>query len=132
MDVSLDRCSSVGCLSCEEECDLLYATRILNDHKWPAIKDFNSFKGLIVHMTTCSADYLHEGTLEKRSRCPHPFRLYETCNHTPNTWTFLSEQASGSYTAKTFGQNKKYLQGYCEESHENPRKLLAHAKDIEN
>lgn len=45
----------------QEECDLLlYATGILNDYKWPAIKGINSFKGRIVHTARWPDDYTDE------------------------------------------------------------------------
>lgn len=121
----------------QEECDLLlYATGILNDYKWPAIKGINSFKGRIVHTARWPDDYTDEEWKNDRvavigSGASSIQTVPSMQPHVKHLDIFVRTGVWFVQIANNFGQNKEYSQVEREEFRNDPRKLLAHAKDIE-
>jgi cation diffusion facilitator CzcD-associated flavoprotein CzcO len=121
-----------------EECDLLlYATGILNNYKWPAIKGINSFKGKIVHTATWPSDYQKEQWANDRVAVigsgASSIQTVPTMQpHAKHLDIFVRTGVWFVQIANNFGQNKEYSQEERDDFRRDPRKLLAHAKDIEN
>ncbi|KAH7070063.1 hypothetical protein FB567DRAFT_218995 [Paraphoma chrysanthemicola] len=121
-----------------EECDLfLYATGILNNFKWPAIKGINSFKGKIVHTAQWPQDYQKEQWANDRVAVigsgASSIQTVPTMQpHVKHMDIFVRTAVWFVQIANNFGQNKVYSEEEREEFRTDPRKLLAHAKDIEN
>lgn len=122
----------------DEECDLLlYATGILNNYKWPAIKGINSFKGRIVHTATWPTDYQKEQWKDDRVAVigsgASSIQTVPTMQpHVKHMDIFVRTAVWFVQIANNFGQNKEYTQEERDEFRHDPKKLLAHAKDIEN
>jgi cation diffusion facilitator CzcD-associated flavoprotein CzcO len=120
-----------------EECDLfLYATGILNNYKWPRIKGINSFKGKIVHTATWPSDYQEEQWANDRvaiigSGASSIQTVPKMQPHTKHLDIFVRTGVWFVQIANNYGQNKEYSQEERDEFRRNPKKLLAHAKDIE-
>lgn len=121
----------------EEECDLfLYATGILNNFKWPAIKGINSFKGRIVHTAIWPKDYQQEQWANDRVAVigSGASSIQTVPNMQPFTKHLDIFVRTGVWfvqIANNFGQNKEYSQEERDEFRRNPKSLVAHAKDIE-
>ncbi|KAJ4376381.1 hypothetical protein N0V83_001664 [Neocucurbitaria cava] len=122
----------------EEECDLLlYATGILNNYKWPGIKGINSFKGRIVHTATWPEDYQEEQWANDRvavigSGASSIQTVPKMQPHVKHLDIFVRTGVWFVQIANNFGQNKEYSQAERDEFRNDPKKLVAHAKDIEN
>ncbi|CAO2658339.1 Nn.00g060620.m01.CDS01 [Neocucurbitaria sp. VM-36] len=122
----------------EDECDLLlYATGILNNYKWPAIKGINSFKGRIAHTATWPKDYQKEQWANDRvavigSGASSIQTVPKMQPHVKHLDVFVRTGVWFVQIANNFGQNKEYSQEERDEFRTDPRKLVAHAKDIEN
>jgi cation diffusion facilitator CzcD-associated flavoprotein CzcO len=122
----------------QEECDLLlYATGILNNYKWPAIKGINSFKGRIVHTATWPNDYQSEQWKNDRvavigSGASSIQTVPNMQPHVKHMDIFVRTGVWFVQIANNFGQNKEYSQEERDEFRRDPKKLVAHAKDIEN
>jgi len=122
----------------EEECDLLlYATGILNNFKYPDIKGIKSFKGRIVHTATWPEDYQKEQW--KNDRVAIIGSGASSIQTVPNMQPFTKHMDIFVRTgvwfvqiANNYGQNKEYSQEERDEFRHDPKKLVAHAKDIEN
>lgn len=121
-----------------EECDLLlYASGILNNYKWPSIKGINSFKGKIVHTATWPSDYNKEEWAKNRVAIigsgASSIQTVPTMQpHAKHLDIFVRTGVWFVQIANNFGQNKEYSQEERDEFRSDPKKLLAHAKDIEN
>jgi cation diffusion facilitator CzcD-associated flavoprotein CzcO len=121
-----------------EECDLLlYATGILNNYKWPKIKGINSFKGKIVHTATWPSDYQKEQWAHDRVAIigsgASSIQTVPTMQpHAKHLDIFVRTGVWFVQIANNYGQNKEYSQEERDEFRRDPKKLLAHAKDIEN
>lgn len=121
-----------------EECDLfLYATGILNNFKWPGIKGINSFKGRIAHTATWPKDYQKEQWANDRVAVigsgASSIQTVPTMQpHVKHLDIFVRTAVWFVQIANNFGQNKEYSQEERDEFRKDPKKLLAHAKDIEN
>ncbi|CAN9091603.1 unnamed protein product [Alternaria alternata] len=122
----------------QEECDLLlYASGILNNYKWPGIKGINSFKGRIVHTATWPKDYQSEEWKNDRvavigSGASSIQTVPNMQPHVKHMDIFVRTGVWFVQIANNFGQNKEYSQEERDEFRKDPRKLVAHAKDIEN
>lgn len=122
----------------QEECDLLlYASGILNNYKWPGIKGINSFKGRIVHTATWPKDYQSEEWKNDRvavigSGASSIQTVPNMQPHVKHMDVFVRTGVWFVQIANNFGQNKEYSQEERDEFRKDPRKLVAHAKDIEN
>ncbi|KAH6259915.1 hypothetical protein HBI42_095670 [Parastagonospora nodorum] len=121
-----------------EECDLLlYATGILNNYKWPKIKGINSFKGKIVHTATWPEDYQREQWANDRVAIigsgASSIQTVPTMQpHAKHLDIFVRTGVWFVQIANNYGQNKEYSEEERDEFRRDPKKLLAHAKDIEN
>jgi cation diffusion facilitator CzcD-associated flavoprotein CzcO len=121
-----------------EECDLLlYATGILNNFKWPKIKGINSFKGKIVHTAKWPSDYQKEEWANDRVAVigsgASSIQTVPTMQpHVQHMDIFVRTGVWFVQIANNYGQNKEYSQEERDEFRNDPKKLLAHAKDIEN
>jgi cation diffusion facilitator CzcD-associated flavoprotein CzcO len=122
----------------EEECDLLvYATGFLNNFKWPKIKGINSFKGKIVHTAIWPNDYQKEQWANDRVAIigsgASSIQTVPTMQpHTKHLDIFIRTGVWFVQIANNYGQNKEYSQEERDAFRRDPKKLLAHAKDIEN
>jgi cation diffusion facilitator CzcD-associated flavoprotein CzcO len=122
----------------EEECDLLlYATGLLNNYKWPGIIGINSFKGRIVRTATWPKDYQSEQWKDDRVAIigSGASSIQTVPNIQPDVKHMDIFVRTGVWfvqIANNFGQNKEYSQEERDEFRRDPRKLLAHAKDMEN
>lgn len=121
----------------EDECDvLMYATGILNNYKWPAIKGINSFQGRIIHTATWPEDYQKEQWNGDRvavigSGASSIQTVPKMQPHVKHMDIFIRTGVWFVQIANNFGQNKEYSQEERDEFRNDPKKLLAHAKDIE-
>ncbi|KAH7381347.1 hypothetical protein DE146DRAFT_704940 [Phaeosphaeria sp. MPI-PUGE-AT-0046c] len=121
-----------------EECDLLlYATGILNNFKWPKIKGINSFKGKIVHTAKWPSDYQKEQWANDRVAVigsgASSIQTVPTMQpHVKHMDIFVRTGVWFVQIANNYGQNKEYSEEERDEFRRDPKKLLAHAKDIEN
>jgi cation diffusion facilitator CzcD-associated flavoprotein CzcO len=122
----------------DEECDLLlYATGLLNNHKWPKINGINSFKGKIVHTAKWPEDYQKEQWANDRVAVigsgASSIQTVPTMQpHAKRLDVFVRTGVWFVQIANNFGQNKEYSEKEREEFRRDPKKLLAHAKDIES
>ncbi|KAL6710120.1 hypothetical protein ACN47E_009911 [Coniothyrium glycines] len=121
-----------------DECDLLlYATGILNNYKWPAIKGINSFKGRIVHTASWPDDYQENEWKNDRvavigSGASSVQTVPRMQPHVKHMDIFVRTAVWFVQIANNFGQNKEYSQEERDEFRRDPKKLVAHAKDIES
>jgi cation diffusion facilitator CzcD-associated flavoprotein CzcO len=136
--VTLRRTSSTGEQEeFEEECDLLfYATGILNNYKWPKIKGINSFKGKIVHTAEWPSDYQKEQWANDRVAIigsgASSIQTVPTMQpHAKHLDIFVRTGVWFVQIANNYGHNHEYTEEQREEFRRDPKKLLAHAKDIE-
>lgn len=122
----------------EEECDLFfYASGILNNYKWPGIKGINSFNGRIVHTAAWPEDYQSEQWKNDRvavigSGASSIQTVPNMQPYTKHMDIFVRTGVWFVQIANNYGQNKEYSQAERDEFRHDPRKLVAHAKDIEN
>lgn len=122
----------------EDECDLLlYATGILNNYKWPNIKGINSFKGRIVHTATWPGDYQKEQWANDRVAVigsgASSIQTVPTMQpHVKHMDIFIRTGVWFVQIANNFGSNHEYTQEQRDEFRNDPKKLVAHAKDIES
>jgi cation diffusion facilitator CzcD-associated flavoprotein CzcO len=122
----------------QDECDLfLYASGILNNHKWPGIKGINSFKGRIVHTARWPQDYQSEQWKNERvavigSGASSIQTVPAMQPHVKHLDVFVRTGVWFVQIANNYGQNKEYTEEERDEFRRDPRKLVAHAKDIEN
>jgi cation diffusion facilitator CzcD-associated flavoprotein CzcO len=122
----------------EEECDLLfYATGFLNNFKWPKIKGINSFKGKIVHTAIWPSDYQKEQWANDRvaiigSGASSIQTVPSMQPHAKHLDIFVRTGVWFVQIANNYGQNKEYSQEERDAFRRDPKKLLAHAKDIES
>jgi cation diffusion facilitator CzcD-associated flavoprotein CzcO len=122
----------------EEECDLLfYATGILNNFKWPKIKGINSFKGKIVHTAKWPSDYQKEQWANDRVAIigsgASSIQTVPTMQpHAKHLDIFVRTGVWFVQIANNYGHNKEYSQEERDAFRRDPKKLLAHAKDIES
>lgn len=122
----------------EDECDLLlYASGILNNYKWPGIKGINSFKGRIAHTAAWPQDYQAEQWKNDRvavigSGASSVQTVPTMQPHVKHMDVFVRTGVWFVQIANNFGQNKEYSEEEREEFRRDPRKLVAHAKDIED
>ncbi|KAJ4321385.1 hypothetical protein N0V94_002922 [Neodidymelliopsis sp. IMI 364377] len=122
----------------DEECDLLlYATGILNNYKWPQIKGMESFKGRMLHTATWPEDYQEEKWANDRvavigSGASSIQTVPKMQPHAKHLDIFVRTGVWFVQIANNYGQNKEYSQEERDEFRNDPKKLVAHAKDIEN
>ncbi|KAF1941667.1 FAD/NAD(P)-binding domain-containing protein [Clathrospora elynae] len=122
----------------EEECDLMmYATGYLNSYKWPDIKGIKSFKGRIAHTARWPQDYQSEEWKNDRvavigSGASSIQTVPNMQPHVKHMDVFVRTGVWFVQVANNFGQNKEYSQEERDEFRNDPKKLLAHAKDIDN
>lgn len=122
----------------EEECDVfLYASGLLNNYKWPAIKGINKFKGRIAHTARWPDDYQSEQWKNERVAVigsgASSIQTVPTMQpHVKHLDVFVRTGVWFVQIANNYGQNKEYTEEEREEFRKDPRKLVAHAKDIEN
>lgn len=120
----------------EDECDLfLYATGILNNYKWPNIKGIDSFRGRIVHTATWPDDYQQEQWANERVAVigsgASSIQTVPTMQPHVKHLDIFVRTAVWFITIGNFSQSREYTQEEREEFRSDPRKMLAHAKDIE-
>lgn len=137
--VSLKQESPSGAIKeWHEECDLLlYATGILNNYKWPQIKGMEKFKGRIVHTAVWPKDYQDEEWKNDRvavigSGASSIQTVPKMQPHAKHLDIFVRTGVWFVQIANNYGQNKEYSQEERDEFRKDPKKLVAHAKDIEN
>jgi cation diffusion facilitator CzcD-associated flavoprotein CzcO len=122
----------------DEECDLmLYATGILNNYKWPQIKGMETFKGRIVHTAIWPKEYQEEEWKNDRvavigSGASSIQTVPKMQPHAKHLDIFVRTGVWFVQIANNYGQNKEYSQEERDEFRKDPKKLVAHAKDIEN
>lgn len=122
----------------EEECDLLlYATGILNNYKWPKIKGMEKFKGRIVHTAIWPEEYQEEEWKNDRvaiigSGASSIQTVPKMQPHAKHLDIFVRTGVWFVQIANNYGQNKEYSQEERDEFRNDPKKLVAHAKDIED
>lgn len=122
----------------DEECDLLlYATGILNNYKWPNVKGLDKFKGRVVHTAAWPEDYQKEQWANDRvaiigSGASSVQTVPTMQPHVKHMDIFVRTGVWFVQIANNYGQNKEYSQEERDEFRNDPRKLVAHAKDIEN
>ncbi|KAF2123552.1 FAD/NAD(P)-binding domain-containing protein [Dothidotthia symphoricarpi CBS 119687] len=122
----------------EDECDLLlYATGFLNSYKWPKIKGVDKFKGRVVHTAAWPEDYQKEQWANDRVAIIGSGA--SSIQTVPNMQPFAKHLdvfvRTGVWfvqVANNYGQNKEYSQEERDAFRNDPKKLVAHAKDIEN
>lgn len=121
----------------EDECDLfLYATGILNNFQWPSIPGLNKFKGRVVHTARWPEDYQKEQWQKDRVAVigsgASSIQTVPTMQpHVKHMDIFVRTGVWFVQIANNFGQNKEYSEEERNTFRNDPRKLLAHAKDIE-
>ncbi|KAF2194076.1 FAD/NAD(P)-binding domain-containing protein [Zopfia rhizophila CBS 207.26] len=121
----------------EEECDLLfYATGLLNRFKWPDVEGLNKFKGRVIHTAYWPEDYQKEKWKNDRvavigSGASSIQTVPNMQPHVKHLDIFVRTGVWFVQIANNFGQNKEYTQEEKDEFRNDPKKLLAHAKDIE-
>mgnify|MGYP004507095639 CR=1 FL=1 len=121
-----------------EECDLLfYATGILNNYKWPQIKGMEKFKVWVVHTAVWPEDYQEkEWENERVAVIGLGASSIQTVPkmqlHAKHLDIFVRTGVWFVQIANNFGQNKEHSQEERDEFRHDPKKLVAHAKDIEN
>ena len=122
----------------DEECDLLlYATGILNNYKWPQIKGMDKFKGKVVHTAIWPEEYQEEEWKNDRvavigSGASSIQTVPKMQPHAKHLDIFVRTGVWFVQIANNYGQNKEYSPEERDEFRRDPKKLLAHAKDIEN
>lgn len=122
----------------EDECDLLlYATGILNNYKWPKIKGMEKFKGRVVHTAVWPEDYQENEWKNDRvavigSGASSIQTVPKMQPHAKHLDIFVRTGVWFVQIANNFGQNKEYSQEERDEFRHDPKKLVAHAKDIED
>lgn len=115
----------------------MYATGILNNFKWPAIKGIETFKGRIVHTATWPDDYQKEQWKNDRVAIigsgASSIQTVPTMQpHTKHLDIFVRTAVWFVQLSDTFAQGKIYSEEERDEFRRDPRKLLAHAKGIED
>ncbi|KAF2641018.1 FAD/NAD(P)-binding domain-containing protein [Massarina eburnea CBS 473.64] len=121
----------------EEECDLLlYATGILNNYKWPKIPGIDKFKGKIVHTALWPEDYQKEQWKGDRvavigSGASSIQTVPNMQPHVKHLDVFVRTGVWFVQIANNYGQNKVYSAKERDNFRNNPKELVAHAKDIE-
>ena len=121
-----------------EECDVfLYASGILNSYQWPAIKGINKFKGRIAHTANWPNDYEKEQW--KNDRVAVIGSGASSIQTVPNMQPYVKHMDIFIRTgvwfiqfSDTFPQEKEYTQEERDGFRNDPQKMLAHAKDIED
>ncbi|PSN74052.1 FAD/NAD(P)-binding domain-containing protein [Corynespora cassiicola Philippines] len=122
----------------EEECDLfIYATGILNNFKMPDIPGLNKFKGRVVHTARWPEEYQKEQWKDDRvavigSGASSIQTVPNMQPHTKHIDVFIRTGVWFVQIANNFGQNKEYSEEEREKFRNDPKELVAHAKDIEN
>lgn len=122
----------------DEECDLLfYATGILNNYKWPQIKGLDKFKGKVVHTALWPDDYREKEWENDRvaiigSGASSIQTVPKMQPHTKHLDIFVRTGVWFVQIANNYGQNHEYSQEDRDEFRKDPKKLVAHAKDIED
>jgi len=122
----------------DEECDLLlYATGILNNFKWPKIKGIEKFKGRKIHTAIWPEDYQEKEWANDRvavigSGASSIQTVPKMQPHVKHLDIFVRTGVWFVQIANNFGQNKEYSQEERDEFRRDPKKLVAHAKDIED
>ncbi|KAF2790345.1 FAD/NAD(P)-binding domain-containing protein [Melanomma pulvis-pyrius CBS 109.77] len=122
----------------EEECDLLlYATGILNNFQWPNIPGMNKFKGRIEHTAKWSEDYQKEEWAKDRVAVigsgASSIQTVPTMQpYVKHMDIFVRTGVWFIQIANNYGQNKEYSQEERDRFRNNPKELVAHAKDIED
>ena len=122
----------------DEECDLLlYATGILNNFKWPKIKGIEKFKGRKIHTAIWPEDYQDKEWANDRvavigSGASSIQTVPKMQPHVKHLDIFVRTGVWFVQIANNYGQNKEYSQEERDEFRRDPKKLVAHAKDIED
>lgn len=121
----------------EDECDLLlYATGVLNNFKWPEIPGLDKFQGRVVHTARWPHDYQKEQWANDRvavigSGASSIQTVPAMQPHVKHLDIFVRTGVWFVQIANNFGQNKEYSQEERDTFRNDPKALLAHAKDIE-
>ncbi|EME80322.1 uncharacterized protein MYCFIDRAFT_56721 [Pseudocercospora fijiensis CIRAD86] len=123
----------------EETCHLLlHGTGILNNFKWPDIPGLkDKFKGKVMHTARWPHDYQAEQWKDDRVAVigsgASSIQTVPTMQpHAKHLDVFVRTGVWFVQIANNFGQNKEYDQAERDEFRNNPKALVAHAKDIED
>ena len=121
----------------EEECDLLvYATGILNNFQWPNIPGIEKFKGRLVHTARWPEDYQKDEWAKDRvavigSGASSIQTVPVMQPHVKHMDIFVRTGIWFVHFANNYGHNKEYSQEERDNFRNNPKELVAHAKDFE-
>jgi len=123
----------------EDHCHvLLHGTGILNNYKWPDIPGLkDKFKGKVVHTAHWPKDYQKEEWANDRVAVigsgASSIQTVPTMQpHTKHIDIFVRTGVWFVQIANNYGQNKEYSQEERDGFRNDPKSLVAHAKDIEN
>ncbi|KAF7194766.1 FAD-binding monooxygenase moxY [Pseudocercospora fuligena] len=123
----------------EETCHLLlHGTGILNNFKWPDIPGLkDKFKGKVMHTARWPHDYQAEqwknDSVAVIGSGASSIQTVPTMQpHAKHIDVFVRTGVWFVQIANNFGQNKEYDQAERDEFRNNPKALVAHAKDIED
>ncbi|KXT08570.1 hypothetical protein AC579_8310 [Pseudocercospora musae] len=123
----------------EETCHLLlHGTGILNNFKWPDIPGLKDrFRGKVMHTARWPHDYQAEqwknDSVAVIGSGASSIQTVPTMQpHAKHIDVFVRTGVWFVQIANNFGQNKEYDQAERDEFRNNPKALVAHAKDIED
>ena len=116
---------------------LLHGTGILNNFKWPKIEGMEKFKGRIIHTARWPENYQAEQWKGDRVAVigsgASSIQTVPTMQpHVKHMDVFVRTGVWFVQIADNYGQNHEYTAEQRKEFHEDPRKLVEHAKSIED
>lgn len=116
---------------------LLHGTGILNNFKWPNIEGMEKFKGRIVHTARWPENYQSEEWKKDRvvviGSGASSIQTVPTMQpHAKHMDVFVRTGVWFVQIADNYGQNHEYTEEQRKEFHDDPQKLVEHAKSIED
>jgi len=116
---------------------LLHGTGILNNFKWPAIEGIEKFKGRILHTARWDPNYQAEQWKGDRVAVigsgASSIQTVPTMQpHVKHMDVFVRTGVWFVQIANNFGANHEYTDEEKKEFHDDPTKLVEHAKSIED
>ncbi|CAK3851030.1 sterigmatocystin biosynthesis monooxygenase stcW [Lecanosticta acicola] len=118
----------------EDHCHLLlHGTGILNNFKWPEIPGLKDrFKGKVVHTARWPNEYQKEQWGERIAIIGSGASSIQTVPTMQPHVKHMDVFVRTGYIANNYGQNKEYDQKERDDFRNDPKALVAHAKDIED
>lgn len=115
---------------------LPYATGILNNFKWPDIQGLHNFKGRVVHTAYCPKDYQKEqwkndGVAVIGSGASPIQTVPNMQPYVKHMDVFVRSGVWFVQIANGFSANKEYTEEERNAFRNDPKILVAHARDIE-